>query len=70
MKSEIMDEALMQKYIKGTVTEQETDVVRKYLMEIDDMEHCYELIFKIRQNTMEVLGIENDFIENETNKTD
>jgi hypothetical protein len=66
MKSEMMDETLMQKYIEGTATKQETAAVRKYLMENDDTKHCYELIFNIRQHAMEELGIENDFIKNET----
>jgi hypothetical protein len=59
-----MYETLIQKYIEGTATEQEASIVRKYLMEDEDMEHCYELIFKIRKYVMKKLEIENDFIEN------
>jgi hypothetical protein len=58
-----MHEALIQKYIEGTATEQEAFTVRRYLMEDENMEHCYELIFKIRKYVMKKLEIENDFIE-------
>jgi hypothetical protein len=59
-----MSDALIQKYIEGTATEQEMSTVRDYLIQNNDMEQCYDIIWEMRKNVMEKLGIENDFLTN------
>jgi hypothetical protein len=57
-----MYDALIQKFIEGTATEQEISMVEDYLIENGDIEHCYDIIQRMRKNAMETLGIESDFL--------
>jgi hypothetical protein len=57
-----MNEDFIQKYIEGTATEQEALSVRNSLIENEDVERCYDIIFEMRKSAMEKLGIKNDFI--------
>lgn len=53
-----MNEAIIDKYISNTASEEEIQAVRTYLME--DMERCFLILQKMREKVIRELHIEND----------
>lgn len=53
-----MNEAIIDKYISNTASEEEIQAVRAYLME--DMERCFLILQKMREKVIRELHIEND----------
>jgi hypothetical protein len=60
-----MYDALTQKFIEGTATEEEISLFKDYLTKYEDIEYWYDIILRMRKNSMKKLGIESDFLTNE-----